>query len=277
MCNEWIWNKRIIGRLFCGDSLELMSEVPDHSVNLILTDPPYGTTRNHWDSVRNLDKMWKHYKRIIKPNGCIAIFAQAPFSHVLALSNPDWYRYEWVIEKTKATGHLNAKKMPMKAHEDVLIFGPPKDDGFGLLQDSPDTLQVFYKNLPTYNPQMSEGHTPVHSYTKHTSDGSNYGATKTGISGGGSTQRYPRDVLRYKWDTQKLSLHPCQKPVELLEDIIKTYTNEGDVVMDDCMGSCSTGVAAINTGRYFLGYEKDAAIFETGRFRFSETLANKKG
>ena len=262
------------GELYCGDSLILMQELPDNSIDLILSDPPFGTTQNSWDTVRDFNKMWEQYKRIIKPNGCIAIFAQAPFSHVLACSNMDWYRYEWVIEKTKATGHLNAKKMPMKAHENVIIFGPPENDVFGLPEESPDTLQIFYKKLPTYNPQMSEGHPPVHNYTKHTSDGSNYGASKIGISGGGSTTRYPRDVLRYKWDTQKSSIHPCQKPVELLEDIIKTYTNAGDTVLDDCMGSCSTGVAAVNTERYFIGYELEKDIYKKAKQRFTDTVGN---
>lgn len=170
----------------------------------------------------------------------------------LACSNEKLYRYEWIIEKTKATGHLNAKKMPMKAHENVLIF---------------------YKKLPTYNPQMTEGHTPVHSYTKHTTDGNCYGATKTGISGGGSTQRYPRDILQFKWDTQKSSLHQCQKPVEACEYFIKTYTNQGDLVLDSCAGSCTTAVAALNTGRNYICFEKDKDIFEVG----SKRIADYKG
>lgn len=121
----------------------------------------------------DLDCLWKQYKRIIKKNGCIALWAQAPFSHVLALSNIKQYRYEWVIEKTKGTGHLNAKKMPMKSHENVMIFSD--------LDESPETIQIFYGKLPTYNPQMTDGHEPVHSYTKHTTDGSCYGDTKLAL------------------------------------------------------------------------------------------------
>lgn len=172
--------------LLQGNCLTLMQDIPDASIDMILCDLPYGTTQNSWDCLIDLDKLWKEYNRIIKNNGCIALWAQAPFSHVLSLSNIKNFRYEWVIEKTKATGHLNAKKMPMKAHENVLIF---------------------YKQLPCYNPQMTTGHTPVHSYTKHTSDGTCYGETKIGISGGGSTLRYPRDVLKFQWDTQKSKLH----------------------------------------------------------------------
>ena len=147
----------------------------------------------------------------------------------------------------------------MKAHEDLLIFGP--------IEEAPDTLQIFYKKLPTYNPQMSEGHAPVHSYTKHTDDGSNYGKTKTGISGGGSTKRYPRDVLKYKWDTQSSSLHPTQKPIDLLMDIIKTYTNEGNVVLDNCVGSGSTIEACLRTGRHYIGHENDITIFNIAQER----------
>lgn len=240
--------------LWQGDCLELMSNIPDKSVDMIFTDLPYNTTQNSWDCMINLDELWKQYKRIIKKNGCIALWAQAPFSHVLALSNLSQYRYEWIVEKTKATGHLNAKKMPMKAHENVMVFAD--------LDESPETLQIFYNKLPTYNPQMTEGHTPVHSYTKHTTDGSCYGDTKIGISGGGSTQRYPRDVLQFKWDTQKSSLHATQKPLEACEYFIKTYTNEGDVVLDSCMGSNTTGLAAQRLKRRYIGIEKDEEIFK---------------
>lgn len=158
-------------------------------------------------------------------------------------------RYEWIVEKTKATGHLNAKKAPMKAHEKVL---------------------VFYKKAPVYNPQITEGHKPTHFYTKHTTDGKCYGKTKIGISGGGKTTRYPRDVIRYKWDTQKSALHPTQKPVALLEYFIRTYTNPGDVVLDNCMGSGSTGVACVNTGRRFIGIELDEAYYSIAANRIAE-------
>lgn len=238
-----------------------MGNISDKSVDMIYTDLPYQTTRNSWDCMINLDELWKQYKRIIKPNGCIALWAQAPFSHILALSNIDQYKYEWVIEKTKATGHLNAKKMPMKAHENVLIFAD--------LDESPETIQIFYNKLPTYNPQMTDGHTPVHSYTKHTDDGSCYGKTKTGISGGGSTQRYPRDVLQFKWDTQKSNLHPTQKPVKACEYFIRTYTNKNDIVLDSCMGSGTTGVAAKNLNRRFIGIEKEEKYFKIASERIN--------
>lgn len=253
--------------LWQGDCLELMANIPDKSIDMIFSDLPYATTQNSWDCMINLDELWKQYKRVIKKNGCIALWAQAPFSHVLALSNIKQYKYEWIIEKTKGTGHLNAKKMPMKTHENVMIFSD--------LDESPETLQIFYGKLPTYNPQMTDGHEPVHSYTKHTTDGSCYGNTRIGISGGGSTQRYPRDVLQFKWDTQKSSLHPCQKPVEACEYFIKTYTNEGDIVLDSTAGSMTTGVAAIKTGRKVICIEKDKEIYELGKNRVMEHLREK--
>lgn len=237
-----------------GDCLLLMDEIPDESIDLILCDLPYGKTQNEWDKLIDLTKLWSQYNRIIKTNGCIALFAQCPFDKILGCSNLNMLRYEWIVEKTKATGHLNANKAPMKAHENILIF---------------------YKKKPTYNPQISDGHKPIHSYTKHSSAGSCYGKTKLGISGGGSTQRYPRDVLCFKWDTQKSKLHPTQKPVALLEYIIRTYTNEGDVVLDNCMGSGSTCVAAIQTKRHFIGYELKKDIFEKAEKRIYEVM-NKK-
>lgn len=228
-------------KLYCGDCLKVMNDIPTESVDLILCDLPYGRTKNKWDIPIDLTLLWAHYQRIVKKNGCIALFAQSPFDKILAYSNLSIFRYEWIIEKTKATGHLNARKCPMKAHENVLIF---------------------YNKLPTYNPQMTSGHSPVHGYTKHTDDGSCYGNTKIGISGGGSTERYPRDVLRFSWDTQKSALHPTQKPIALLEYLIKTYTNDGDIVLDNCMGSGSTGVASINTGRKFIGIEQDKQYYQ---------------
>ena len=250
--------------LWQGDCLELMCSIPDKSVDMIFSDLPYATTKNSWDCMINLDELWKQYKRVIKANGCIALWAQAPFSHVLALSNIKQYRYEWVIEKTKGTGHLNAKKMPMKAHENVLIFSES--------EECPETVQIFYEKLPIYNPIMTNGHKPINKYTKHTTDGSCYGKTKVGINGGGSTQRYPRDVLMFKWDTQKSSLHPCQKPVEACEYFIKTYTNKGDIVLDSTAGSMTTGIAAIKTNRKVICIEKDKEIFEIGKNRIKKYL-----
>ena len=228
-------------KLMFGDCLERMKEIPDGSVDLVLTDLPYQTTQNSWDSMIDLEEMWVQLNRICKPNTSKLMFAQTPFDKILGCSNLKELKYEWIWEKTTATGHLNAKKMPMKAHENIL---------------------VFYKSLPTYNPQKTTGHKPANSYTKHQDDGSNYGETKVGISGGGQTDRYPRSVQVFKTDKQKVSLHPTQKPVALLEYLIKTYSNENETVLDFTFGSCSTGVAALNTNRRFLGIEMDAKYYE---------------
>lgn len=230
-------------QLLFGDCLERMKEIPDGSVDLVLVDLPYATTQNKWDSMINLEEMWIQLGRICKPNTAKLMFAQTPFDKILGCSNLKELKYEWIWEKTTATGHLNAKKMPMKAHENIL---------------------VFYDKLPTYNPQKTTGHKPANSYTKHQDDGSNYGETKVGISGGGQTDRYPRSVQVFKTDKQKVSLHPTQKPVALLEYLIKTYSNEGDVVLDFTAGSFSTGVACLNTNRKFLGIEMDEKYFNIG-------------
>lgn len=241
--------------LIKGDCLEKMKDIPNKSIDMILCDLPYGTTRNKWDSVLSLDELWEQYNRIIKDNGAIVLFAQTPFDKVLGCSNLKMLRYEWIWEKTSATGHLNAKKMPMKAHENIL---------------------VFYKKLPTYNPQKTTGHTPVHSYTKHQDDGSNYGKTLIGISGGGSTERYPRSVQVFKTDKQKEALHPTQKPVELLEYLIKTYTNKNETVLDNTMGSGSTGVACVNTKRNFIGIELEDDYFDIAKNRIDTYIEDNK-
>lgn len=241
--------------LLFGDCLERMQEIHDRSVDLILVDLPYGTTQNKWDSVIDLEKMWEQLNRICKVNAAKLMFAQTPFDKVLGCSNLKELKYEWIWEKTTATGHLNAKKMPMKAHENVL---------------------VFYNNLPTYNPQKTTGHKPANSYTKHQDDGSNYGETKVGISGGGQTDRYPRSVQVFKTDKQKVSLHPTQKPVALLEYLIKTYSNEVETVLDFTMGSGSTGVAALNTGRKFIGIEMDEGYFNIAKTRLDSLSIRTK-
>lgn len=231
-------------KAYLGDCLELMPKIKDKSVDLILCDLPYGTTNCKWDSIIPLDELWKNYKRIIKDNGAIVLTAQTPFDKVLGASNLKMLRYEWVWEKTAATGHLNAKKMPMKAHENIL---------------------VFYKKLPTYNPQKTCGHKPVNTFTKRvkesgTADGEIYNNTVE-VSGGGSTERYPRSVLTFPSDKQTCNLHPTQKPLELMKYFIKTYSNEGDLVLDNCAGSGTTGLAAKELGRDYILIEKEEEYF----------------
>lgn len=236
-----------INKTYLGNCLDLMKNIPTGSVSMILCDLPYGTTaRNKWDVIIPFEPLWKEYERIIKDDGAILLFGQQPFTSKLVVSNEKLFRYEWIYEKTTATGHLNSKKMPMKAHENVL---------------------VFYKKLPTYNPQKTIGHTPVHSYTKYQDDGTNYGKTKVGISGGGSTERYPRSVQLFPTDKQKESIHPTQKPLELCRYLIRTYTNEGDLVLDNCMGSGTTIVASILENRKYIGIELEKDYFNLANER----------
>ena len=234
-------------QLLHGDCMELMRSIPDHSVDMIFADLPYGTTQAPWDRPLDLDALWVQYTRIAKENACIALFAQCPFDKILGCSNLEMLRYEWIIEKTHSTGFFNAKRMPMKCHENVLIF---------------------YKKQPTYNPQKTGGHKPVNGYTKKGKDGSNYGATKAGIQGGGNTDRYPRDtLLHWKWDKKKGNSHSQQKPISLCKYFLQTYTNEGDVVLDNTMGSGSIGVACKELGRSYIGMEIERTFFESAATR----------
>jgi len=213
------------------------------SVDLILCDLPYGTTQNKWDSIIPLEPLWAEYKRIIKPNGAIILFAQTPFDKVLGCSNLEWLKYEWIWEKDNGTGFLNAKKAPLKIHENIL---------------------VFYNKLPTYNPQMREGKP----YTvKAGRKSSNYG-TQIDVTTVNTGERYPIDIIKFNRDKGKY--HPTQKPVPLLEYLIKTYTNENEIVLDNCMGSGSTCVASHNTGRRYIGIEKDKDYYDIAIKRLEE-------
>lgn len=228
---RWCLNK-----VLQKNCLDVLPQISDKSIDLILCDLPYGVTRNKWDRVIPLDKLWVQYKRIIKDKGVIALTAQGLFSAKLVNAAEDIFRYSLVWKKNKPRGFLNAKRQPMRIHEDILIF---------------------YKKQPTYNPQKTQGHPPVHSYTKHSSDGSNYGKTKLGFSGGGSTERYPTSILEIPVVKESVLIHPTQKPVLLGEWLIKSYTNEGDLVLDNACGSGSFLVAAKKLKRNYIGMEND--------------------
>ena len=235
--------------LIHGECLEEMDKLIDQGVvvDAIICDPPYGTTKCKWDSVIPLDKMWERLNKLIKPNGAIVLTSQTPFDKILGSSNIKDLRYEWIWEKTSATGHLNSKRMPMKAHENIL---------------------VFYGKLPTYNFQKTKGHKPVNSFTK-TQDNCEIYGEQIDVSGGGNTDRYPRSVQIFSSDKQKVKLHPTQKPVALMEYLIKTYTNEGETVLDFTMGSGTTGVACKNLNRKFIGIEMDDKYFNIAKDRIS--------
>lgn len=233
--------------LICGDCHNELSKIQSNSSDMLFTDLPYGTTNCSWDTPIDLDFFWKEAGRIVRQNGCKAMFAQTPFDKVLGCSNLKELRYEWIWEKTQATGHLNAKKMPMKAHENILIF---------------------YKRLPTYNPQMTHGHERKVSTAQHKRNcrtGNCY--HEYGKTSYDSTDRYPRGVMKGPSDKQKCNIHEAQKPVWLCEQIILTYTNPGDTVLDPCMGSGSIGVACIKNGRNYIGIEKDQEIFQKAKGR----------
>lgn len=244
--------QKLHNEIIHGDCLDIMATLEDKSIDMILADLPYGTTRNKWDSVIPLAELWEQYERIIKDNGVIVLTAQTPFDKVLGSSNLSMLKYEWVWEKTSATGHLNAKKMPMKAHENIL---------------------VFYKKLPTYNPIKTQGHVRKVSKAEHKINSkmsTNY--NPTGLTTYDSTERYPRSIITFATDKQKQALHPTQKPVALMEYLIKTYTNPGDLVLDNVVGSGTTAIAAMNTGRNFIAIEKDLEYYTIAKDRIIHNI-----
>jgi site-specific DNA-methyltransferase (adenine-specific) len=231
-----------------GDCLNLLSSISDESVDLILCDLPYGATRNKWDTVIPLKEIWEHYRRIIKKRGVIALTGQGLFTAKLIMSAPDIFRYTLIWKKNKPRGFLNANRQPLRIHEDIAIF---------------------YKAQPKYYPQKTSGHPPVHSFTKHSDNSSNYGKTKDKFSGGGSTQRFPTSIIPIPVVNEIQTLHPTQKPVALGEWLIKTYTDKNDIVLDNACGSGSFLVAAKNLDRRYIGIELDKDYFEIAEKRLS--------
>jgi site-specific DNA-methyltransferase (adenine-specific) len=238
-------------KLYKGDCLEVMKSIPDNSIDAIITDPPYGTTACKWDSVISFDLMWEQLNRIIKPNGAIVLFGSEPFSSALRMSNIKDYKYDWIWEKTKASAPMLANKMPMRRHENI---------------------SIFYKKLPTYNPQMvfvgikdkRKTFTEISINKNFTSQGLTTKAKKD------NGYRHPNTVQIFNNSNKTNLLHPTQKPIELMEYLIKTYTNENETVLDFTMGSGSTGVACVNTKRNFIGIEQDEKYFSIAEQRIKE-------
>ncbi|AGG58085.1 DNA methylase [Vibrio phage douglas 12A4] len=253
-------------KLFNDDCLSAMQDIESGTIDMVLADPPYGTTKCKWDSVIDIELMWKELKRIIKPNGAIVLMAQTPFDKVLGASNLSMLKYEWIWEKGNATGFLNAKKMPLKAHENALVFSNDPEEHWNMM--------VFYNKLPTYNPQMTHGHERKKNKRKPVNSDC-YGKAFN-LTEYDSTSRYPRSVQFFSSDKQKGNYHATQKPVALGEFLIKTYTNEGGTVLDFTMGSGSFGVSAINTNRNFIGIEKDGEIFEIAEERIIKANVKNK-
>ena len=233
-------------QLYKGDCMELMESIPDESVDMILSDPPYAMTKNKWDVEIDLPGLWRHYKRIVKQNGAIVLFSKMPFTARLAISNQKMFRHEWIWVKESATGFLNANKAPMKLHENILVFS---------------------KKRAVYNPQMRTGFRP---YKCVQGSGSkNYENKKYDKETVSNGERFPVDVIRFSRSLDR-GAHPTQKPVALLEYMIRTYTSEGETVLDNYMGSGSTGVACVNTGRNFIGIELDDYYFDVAQQRIEQ-------
>ena len=238
-----------------GDCLEVMKSIPDGSVDMILADPPYGTTACKWDSVIDLPLMWEQLKRVVKPNGAIVMTASQPFTSVLITSNLRMFHHQWVWDKKFAANFPQAKRQPLRVHEDIVVFG----------------------NVPKYYPQMLKRDVPI-------KKGANKGARVFGgVSGLGREdyegkvydEKYPDTILKFSSRDEKRGLHPTQKPVALMEYLIKTYTNEGETVLDFTMGSGTTGVACCNLNRAFIGIEMDENYFNIASKRIAEAQENK--
>jgi site-specific DNA-methyltransferase (adenine-specific) len=238
------YNKTIIDNstLYLGDCLEVMKIIPDKSIDMILCDLPYGTTACKWDVIIPFEPLWEQYKRIIKDKGCIALFGSEPFSSYLRMSNIKEYKYDWIWDKTTAKGHLTAKIRPMQQTELISVFGNGSIKYFPIMKDRPkNKIEIGRECRRT---EIMGGIS--HNYSKI------------------YTQWYPKTLLPFKVET---GIHPTQKPVALLEYLIKTYTLENETILDNCMGSGSTKVACMNTNRKFIGIEKDEKYFEIAKNR----------
>ena len=233
------------------ECLQAMQGIPDKSVDMILCDLPYGTTANQWDHIIPVVPLWNEYERIIKDNGAIVLFTQPPFNFKLAYPRLNLFRYEWIWVKENATGFLNARRMPLKLTENIL---------------------VFYKKLPTYHPQgVIDLEEPI--LIDKVGNSRNYRSKhRTYLK---KQKNFPKNVLAFARDKDKL--HPTQKPVALLEYLIRTYTNEGEIILDNCMGSGSTGVACVNTGRSFIGIELDSEYYEVAKQRINKAIKGGDG
>jgi site-specific DNA-methyltransferase (adenine-specific) len=245
-----------LNRIYNEDCLEGMKRIPDKSIDMILCDLPYGTTHNKWDSIIPLEPLWEQYKRIIKDNGAIVLFGQGKFTAEMMLSEPKLHRYNLIWDKVLPSGFLNANLMPLRSHEDIM---------------------VFYKKLPQYNPQKTLGKKNHSKGVKKENENNNYGefgfvdnSEKLG------DMKHPKSIITFSKPHPSVSVHPTQKPVELCEYLIKTYTNEGETVLDNCMGSGTTAIACINTNRNYIGFELDKHYCDIANERIQKALAEKE-
>ena len=245
-----------LNKIYLGDCLEVMRDIPDGSVDAIITDPPYGTTACKWDSVIPFEPMWEQLKRIIKPNGAIVLFGSQPFTAALIMSNPKMFKYEWVWEKAVGSNFAVAKYQPLKEHENIMVFSLTKHNYYPIKEQRKGNGAKRLKNEYKSNGTKTE----VTGITKNRK-GKKYDELK-----------YPSSVQYFNNRDKYRGLHPTQKPVALLEYLIRTYTNEGETILDFTIGSGTTAVAAINTGRNFIGIEKDEKYFEIANKRIEQTM-----
>ena len=238
-------------KLYNGDCLEVMELIPDKSIDAIITDPPYGTTACKWDSVIDFDLMWEQLNRIIKPNGAVVLFGSEPFSSALRMSNIKNYKYDITWNKVSITNPMLAKKQPLRCLENILLF---------------------YKKQPTYNPQMQQGKKWHRGGKKEHKTGTLGNSTLFNNASDNTNLKYPKNLIEFSSANKMNNVHPTQKPVALMEYLIKTYTNENETVLDFTMGSGSTGVACCNTNRDFIGIELDKEYFKIAEQRIKNEL-----
>jgi DNA modification methylase len=239
-----------LNEIYCGDCLEVMKDIDDNSIDAIITDPPYGTTACKWDSVIPFDLMWEQLKRIVKDNGAIVLFGSEPFSSYLRISNIDEYKYDWVFEKTRPSNPALAKKRPLNYIE---------------------YIHIFYPKMPTYNPQMIRGkknHGQGKGIRRRKNESNLPTSTKSYMNNPSSNMKYPKNLL--KFDRGTIQIHPTQKPVLLMEYLIKTYTNEDETVLDFAVGSGTTAVACINTKRNFIGIDTSEEYVDISNKRIKD-------
>jgi site-specific DNA-methyltransferase (adenine-specific) len=245
-----IKNEEFLNKVLHGDCLDRIPQIEDKSIDMILCDLPYGTTRNKWDSIIPLDELWEQYNRVIKDNGVICLTSAEPFTSMLVTSNLKMFRYDIIWEKQKGSDPLNANRKPLRSHENIL---------------------VFYKKLPVYNPQFECGEPYMGRKDKSVKSSNFNTADQVKGEGSSSGKRYPKTVIRFSNEgMNSKNLHPTQKPVKLFEWLTKTYTNEGETVLDNCLGSGTTAVACINTNRNFIGIEKEWNYCEIANKRIEE-------
>ena len=246
-------------KLMLGDCLERMKEIPAGSVDLVLTDPPYGTTACKWDAVIPFEPMWREVRRVLKPNGAVVFTASQPFTSALVMSNTDWFKYCLVWEKTRATGHVHAKNKPMKKHEDVLVFSSGTT-----VHASQSTTRMTYtpqgmirKDVPTVRKAGGASNSVMSARPSHKDVLQEF-------------TNFPDSIVKVA--SEGATVHPTQKPVALMEYLIRTYTNPGETVLDFTMGSGTTGVACVNTGRQFIGIERDEGYFKIAQDRINNAI-----